>query len=367
MDNEIREMIRTMLRETVLEMVVDHRETIREVLRQSLIPELKCALQQEIITELRAMAGGHQGRHPDACLSESAAPADPIALPASAASTPSATDEAGTRDSPVGKADGVSEAQDPAEGVYLYGVVRGEDGIRLGPIGLEAAEVFTIADQDLAVVVHRCSAEPYQSADPEQVQTWVAAHQKVVDAAWEWFGNVAPMGFDTIIRGESGLDAIETARKWLNDDRDALLEKLQKLEGVAEYGVQIFWDPDAVARTKARESPAVRKIEEELQSKPQGAAYLYRAKLTSALKEEMERLAEGYVQQFHDQIRPHVKSLRTEKVKPAGDAKTRMLMHLSCLAPRQDKGQLGTALEQIENLEGFSVRFTGPWPAYSFV
>ncbi len=366
MDNEIREIIRTMLRETVAKMVADHREAIREVLRESLIPELERALRQEIGMQLRAMTGD-QARLRDERVAESAAPEDhAISLPADAPSAPP-TPAVGTGAPPVAQTGAAPGAQDPSEGVYLYGVVRGEDGVCLGPIGLEAAEVFTIADQDLAVVVHRCSAEPYQSTDPEQVQTWVAAHQKVVDAAWEWFGNVAPMGFDTIIRGEPGLDAVETARKWLNDDRDALMEKLQMLEGMAEYGVQIFWDPDAVARTTARESPAVRKIEEEIHSKPQGAAYLYRAKLASVLKQEMERLAEGYVQQFHDQIRPHVESLRMEKVKPAADAKTRMLMHLSCLASRQDNGQLGTALEQIENLEGFSVRFTGPWPAYSFV
>jgi len=28
---------------------------------------------------------------------------------------------------------------------------------------------------------------------------------------------------------------------------------------------------------------------------------------------------------------------------------------------------LGDELEKINNLKGFSVRFTGPWPPYSFV
>jgi hypothetical protein len=346
-------------------MVDHHRETIREVLRESLVPELERVLRQEMILELREMTVD-QKRPRDECTAASAAPDDSLE-PLATASSPPFPPEIGAAEPAIGETDGGTGARGVSDGVYLYGVVRGENGIHLGPIGLEGNEVFTIADQNLALVVHRCPAEPYQSADPEQVRTWVAVHQKVVDAAWEWFGNVAPMGFDTIIQGTPELDATVTARKWLADGRDELLEKLQALEGMAEYSIQVYWEPDAEARTTARESPAVRKIEEEIQSKPQGAAYLYRAKLASALKGEMERLAETYVKQFHDQIRPHVKSLRMEKIKPVADAKRRMLMHLSCLAPRQDNGGLGTALEQIDDMEGFSVRFTGPWPAYSFV
>jgi hypothetical protein len=42
-------------------------------------------------------------------------------------------------------------------------------------------------------------------------------------------------------------------------------------------------------------------------------------------------------------------------------------MNLSCLVDGDKSKDLGEELEAIDKMEGFSVRFTGPWPPYSFV
>jgi len=44
-----------------------------------------------------------------------------------------------------------------------------------------------------------------------------------------------------------------------------------------------------------------------------------------------------------------------------------ILLNLSCLVAKGKVDSLGEELEKIDNMEGFSVRFTGPWPPYSFV
>jgi len=44
-----------------------------------------------------------------------------------------------------------------------------------------------------------------------------------------------------------------------------------------------------------------------------------------------------------------------------------MLLNLSCLVAREKVDSLGTELEEINNMDGFSVHFSGPWPPYSFV
>lgn len=362
MDNEIGEIIRILVSKEVGKMVSCHQDLIRKVVRESMVPEMQNAVRQRIVEEIRGFVlehavekapgspGAHAGAAPIPPVSPRTAPSQHAPVPCN----PS-----------VGSIPGSDAGS--AEGLYVYGVVQGDGGISLGPIGLEGHEVHTISSRDLALVVHRCPAEVYQSADEERVKGWVMAHQRVVDAAWEWFGNVVPMGFDTIFRGCGPEDVVESAMKWLEDEHDRLQKKLQDLDGMAEYGVQVFWDTETVARTMARESPEIQKLEQEIQSKPRGAAYLHRGKLENALKQEMERLAGNRFQEFHDLIRPHVKALRAEKTKPTQEENTQMLMNLSCLAPRRNNQELGTELEKIEALEGFSVRFTGPWPPYSFV
>ena len=57
---------------------------------------------------------------------------------------------------------------------------------------------------------------------------------------------------------------------WLKDDYDNLKEKMKKVEGKAEYGVQIFWDRNIVAQKIAEETPDITKLEAEIKSKPKG-------------------------------------------------------------------------------------------------
>ena len=76
------------------------------------------------------------------------------------------------------------------EARYLYCIVKGNEEITLGNIGIEGSRVYTISYEDLCAVVHNCPPKPYKSEDNEVVKKWVMAHQKVIDTAWERFGTV---------------------------------------------------------------------------------------------------------------------------------------------------------------------------------
>ena len=199
------------------------------------------------------------------------------------------------------------------------------------------------------------------------MKVWVIAHQKVVDAAWQRFGTVIPIGFDTIIRGNEVADPEENMKNWLRDDYDNLKTKMEKVKGRAEYGVQVFWDSKVMAQKITEESLEVKKLEEEVKSKPRGLAYMYRQKLEELLRKEMGKQADRYFKEFYEKIKPHANDLHVEKTKKAEDENMQMLMNLSCLLPKDGSKVLGDELEKINAVEGFSVRYTGPWPPYSFV
>ncbi|MFH1933257.1 MAG: gas vesicle protein GvpL [Pseudomonadota bacterium] len=254
-----------------------------------------------------------------------------------------------------------------ASGRYLYCIVEGSESMNFGKIGIEGSEVYTIPYNDLCAVVHNCPAEPYQSEDKEIVKPWLVAHQKVVDAAWKRFGTVLPMGFDTIIRGNAAADPEENMKTWLKEAYENLVAKMEKVRGGAEYGVQVFWDSKVMAQKITEESVEIKKLDEEINSKPRGQAYMYRQKLEAALKSEMEKQADQYFKDFYERIKLYVDDLHVEKTKKTEDENKQMLMNLSCLLPKDGSQELGDELEKIDALEGFSVRYTGPWPPYSFV
>ena len=252
------------------------------------------------------------------------------------------------------------------KGIYLYCIADGNEKVSLGKIGIDNGEVCTFPYEDISAIVHDCESQPYESEDAEKVKNWVIAHQKVVDCAWQRFGTVLPFAFDTIIIGQEGLDSKISMEKWLQKDYQNLKEKLNKVRGKAEYGVQILWDPEVMVERIAQDAPEIRNLKEELKSKPSGTAYMYEEKIKSLLRREMEKKADEYFKDFYARIKEGVFDICIGKTKKVED-NLQMLLNLSCLVTKGNVKRLGLILEEIEKEDGVVVRFTGPWPPYSFV
>jgi len=259
-----------------------------------------------------------------------------------------------------------TEAIVEEEGRYVYCVADAREDMSLGKIGIEGHKVHTIPHKDICAVVHSCSAQPYQSDDQEVVKAWVRMHQKVVDAAWERWDTVLPLSFDTIIRGEAEKSAEQNVKDWLKQEYEEFKRRIKKVKGRAEYGVQIFWEPKVIAQSLTSTSPQIRRLDEEIKTKPKGLAYMYRQRLENLMKHEMETKADEYFKDFYGRIRKYTDDVRVEKTKRA-EPSLQMIMNLSCLVYRDRYTELGEELGKINRMRGFAVRFTGPWPPYSFV
>jgi len=250
-------------------------------------------------------------------------------------------------------------------GRYVYCIADGAEEVTLGSIGLDGNDVYSLPVENLCAIVHNCTAEPYSSDEEAVVRRWVISHQRVVEAAQSRFGTVLPMSFDTIIRNTDSNSAEDNVHRWLIEEHDALEKKLDWVRGKEEYGVQIFWEPKTIAGMISRTNPEFRKLEEEIKSKPRGLAYMYKQQLEKLIKCEVEKEVERCFKDFYGRIKRTVTELKVERTKKEEDK--HMLANLSCLVPRGGVKPLADELEKIDGMAGFSVRFTGPWPPYSFV
>ena len=250
------------------------------------------------------------------------------------------------------------------------------NGVNLGNIGVEETGVYTIPCDDLLAVVHNCQPEPYKSEDRELVKKWIIAHQKVVDTAWERFGTILPCGFDTVIRPEGDTNSEGNLKNWLKKDRQNLKEKLEKVRDKAEYGIQISWAPKIIANQITQSVPEVKKLDEEIKrlkgvpsevegTKSVGTAFMYEEKIKKLIREEMEKKADECFKDFYALIRAKVDDIKIDKTKKAGEGR-QMLVNLSCLLNKDKVKELGQVLDGIDAMDGIFVRFTGPWPPYSF-
>jgi hypothetical protein len=259
------------------------------------------------------------------------------------------------------------EVSTQGEGQYVYGVVAGNEKVRLGSIGLDGSEVYTIPYEDISAIVHDCSTEPYQSTDDEVVKNWVKVHQSVLDVASEQLGIVIPLGFDTILQPkDDDTSSDQVVRDWLKSDYERLREVMRKIEGKDEYGVQVSYEPMLIVKQISEHSEEIRKINREMATKSPGITYMYKQKLERAVKAEIERLADEWFSDFYGRIMKHTNDIIVEKTKKLNVGKI-MLLNLSCLVARERVDSLGKELDKINNMDGFSVHFSGPWPPYSFV
>ncbi len=249
---------------------------------------------------------------------------------------------------------------------YLYCIADGGRKVDFGEIGIESNMVYTIPYKDLCAVVHNCPSEPYKSEDNERVKSWIITHENVIETAWPKFGTVLPFGFDTILSGDGDVNAKKNIKEWLKEDYKRLRQKLDKFRGKAEFGVQIFWIPEKIAEHLPERNKEIEKLKSEINAKSGGFAYMYRQKLEILVRKQMEMEAKKYFTDFYKQIKRNVDEIKVEKTKKSDEGR-QMLMNLSCLLLNDKNKFLGEELEKIDKRKEFFVRFTGPWPPYSFV
>ena len=265
-------------------------------------------------------------------------------------------------------ADASTRTDDEAR--YCYCAVSHDDDAEdrsLNLLGVDDEPVRLLAGDGVGVVVHDC-AGLYDSEDPTEVQGWLLSHQAVVDAATETFGTPMPFRFDTIVQGDD-----DTVRSWLDEQRDRLSDVLADLEGCAEYRVEVIVDEEALDEHLAESDDRLQELAEQRDGSTEGTAFLVDKQYDKRLKElRRERRAERTASLAED-LGAHVREVRelddptTTTLGDTSDRDGTVQARLTLLADDEGVDAVGTILDDVAAEEGVSVRFTGPWPPYSFV
>ncbi len=252
------------------------------------------------------------------------------------------------------------------EARYLYCIAASCGEQNLGDIGIAGNGVYTISCMGLAAVVHDCHGDVFEHGDTDAMKACLLDHQRVVQTAAERFGTVLPLGFGKIITGDEHKKPEEKVADWLKSSFKDLEIKLKKVEGKAEYGVQVFWDLSSVTDRIRDEVPHIRALGDEIKTKKAGTAFLYEEKLKKEIRLYIEEAAARHYRTFFEKIKDVSEDVRIEKCHSTSEG-GKMLLNVSCLLNDRQVESLGEMLDDIKGQEGFSVRYTGPWPPYSFV
>jgi hypothetical protein len=250
------------------------------------------------------------------------------------------------------------------EARYVYSIARIGMRASLGQIGIMNAEVFTIPYKDIAAVVHSCQPLAYDTKDKALAEEWILAHSYVIDHATKRFGSVLPFSFDMILKGDDS--AIE---EWLNKNYALLRQNLENFEGKAEYTIQIYYDYDDLASRVLKSDASLMDLKIQIEKESKGKAYLLGKKLDQKLKAQVSSEASRLADKSLSEIKSLVVELKTDgrRRTPDNYKDLKLLASYSCLVRDDMAARLGEILDKINRMEGFRVRFTGPWSPFSFV
>ena len=271
-----------------------------------------------------------------------------------------------------------------ATGRYLYCVVSVDDGRgdeTFDRTGVDDEPVFLVVEEGLGAVVHECEAL-YDAADPDVVRKWLLEHQAIIDAAGERFGTPLPFRFDTILTGDD-----ERVREWLTEEAGTLSAHLDELAGHWEYRIEVAQD-DAAPDEAFANDDRLADLENRIESADEGTAHLLetqyeqrrdelrherRAERTRELAERLEPLA----REVRELSPERTTTLDDEDTTAAGDQEdatvagdsredTTTQARVSVLAHESAADAIGEELDAVAAEPGVEVRFTGPWPPYTF-
>lgn len=241
------------------------------------------------------------------------------------------------------------------EGKYVYCVI-GSAGRKEFGRGLGGNTVYTIPYRDISAVVSDTQIIEY---GPNEVN--VLQHERVVESVMREH-TVLPLGFGNVFINENRV-------KWLLA-RFYLTFKtyLKKLENKVEVGVKVFYDMEATKQELERTSEVVKRLKEEIATKPDKEGHLLKEKLNIVIKREALRVASEraykYGVEIYETLKRRAEDTRLMK-RIGGD----MILNGAFLIHKGEITDFKKELERVKRdyeAKGLKFQCSGPWPPYNF-
>lgn len=254
------------------------------------------------------------------------------------------------------------------EGRYLYCIVdtAGDTGFSLSISGIDGHDPYLIEHDDVGVVVQPCDS-PYESSDMETVKEWLLQHQAVIDEVAESFGTPLPFRFDTILKGDD-----QQVTDWLTEASGVLASELENLAGKWEYRIELVWDRTAFEYNVSRKDDRLAELRQQREEASEGTSFLLDKQYDQRLRELTQARQREETEALLDRLQTPASEVREvdrktsfldDERSTAGDQARHSV---AVLAPEEREDEIGEVLDDLASEPAVQIRFTGPWPPYSF-
>lgn len=256
---------------------------------------------------------------------------------------------------------------------WVYCVLRATDDFPAGLTGVDPDdEVRAVQSAGLIALVSSVAREDFGSEplhrnlnDIRWLERVARAHESVLDATLQ-MSTIVPLRMCTLYEDASGV------RKMLEREHDALADALEELEGREEWAVKVLIDEERLMQSVQRSSERGRGLEEELEGRGEGGAYMLHRRLDRELRASADALASEVSQQVHARLQDWSLDAvtRPPQNRELSGHYGRMLLNGAYLVERERIDELRALVAEFEvryQELGVRIELTGPWPPYNFV
>lgn len=254
------------------------------------------------------------------------------------------------------------------QGRYLYCVVdtTASDTETLSTTGIAQNPVYIIETDRIGAVVHNCETV-HDVDDADQLKQWVVTHQQVVDVASDVFGPPLPMRFNTVLEGGNA-----SVEDWLVTHYESIHDELQSFAGMWEYRITLLWDSSPFEDRITEQDDHLQELQQRQQQAGAGKRFLLEKQYEKRIQELKQNQRTDLAEQLAETITPVVNDLAEQESRPTlfddthSSTEREQILRVAVLADKDREVALGNRLDTIVEPDGVEIRFTGPWPPYTF-
>ncbi len=236
---------------------------------------------------------------------------------------------------------------------YIYGIVEEPQLRRFSFPGVGEAEVYTINHQRIAAIV---SDIEFSEIDPTRKN--VHAHTVVQDELLKEY-TLLPMGFGMVAASE------DDVRGLLEKNYQGLINELNRLTGMIEVELKVFWDQEAIIKEIQSESQELSRLKAKVNAA--SSPIEVRNLLVEAGK-LVESIVQDWKTRYAELVYANLQELSYE-AKMNNPLGLKNLLNASFLI---DKSRESEFKEQVYTLDSkfqgkVNFKYVGPMPPYNFV
>lgn len=218
---------------------------------------------------------------------------------------------------------------------------------------------------ELAAIVRRVSLEEFRGEDSlggpgndESLEAIVRDHNSLV-AAVHREGPILPAKFGLVYAHRHDLEMA------LENLGDALMDRLQSLDGRDEWAVHVYAEHPSVRERIAAADPALRQLRQELSAATPGRAYFLERKLADRLTLVTQQVLSELARTAYDRLSAiAIESRLSSSPHTSGGTE---ILRAAFLVEREDSDRFLRELGAFADSDEYvSCEYSGPWPPYSF-